>query len=538
MIIDVTVLLRETVEEVAIWRYETDQHGRLCVRDGRGNDLTAETSWERLALDINRRACESSRLPVDVFLILRGPLVENLYRPDLLAEIVNHAREHTWGGAIYVVWDQKPEATFERLYKGNEVVLKKWFGTLVESGVTDLVEVKKRHRLVEPDEKKILYERGLESRQRREGLRGFISRGGWRVVLRDGAHFLDDFLKEFKVSGQQLPAGDNLAVFYDQRPPRGWRQLLEAARAHGQGGRRFVAALSRSSEKDLWDVREMWERESPGAGLLPFKGTFEWLYAFIRLAHAGRPSPPARTPDLTHDAIVWVGPAGREPRDPEPGGGGDERLLITSAFALRRAGENAFRAAAEGALREAEERQAAHCLDAAKEVGDVLRDLPFHVEVDVRHCVTAERLPDFLEGGVFTAWLHLGHGDRRGLFEEATGQHASSRRWLDCFDGCESSLRLVVFSACESADLARSFAEAGVARVAIGFENPVLTRATRKLSGLVMPAALGDGERREPILHAFLESLVALRRRGYEERGEDRQYSDAGPRAFVAGRKS
>ncbi|MET0621612.1 MAG: hypothetical protein ABW250_01395 [Pyrinomonadaceae bacterium] len=533
MIIDVIVLLRETTEEIAVWRYETDPQGRLCIMDGRGNDLTSETSWERLALGINQRACDNSSLPVDVFLILRDPLVENLDRPDTLVEIVNHARDHTWGGAIYLVWDQS-EVKFVSLYRNHKDELKKWFSMLAESGVTDLVEVKKRHRLTEPDERKILYQRGLESRRRWEGLRGLISSSGWRVVLREDALFLDDFLKEFKVSELPSPKGGNLAVFYDQPPKWGWYQLLKASRVYGQGGKRFVAVLSRSKEKDLWDLRGMWEQESPGIELFVYKGIFEWLYAFIRLAHAGRHSPPAQPPDLTHEALVWVEPVQKVPPDPEPGG--DARLLITSAFALRPAGENAFYSAAERELREAEELQAKYCLDAVKEVGGVLRNLPFHVEVEVRHCVTAERLPDFLEGRAFTAWLHLGHGDRRGLFEELTNRHVSSQRWLDCFDSYESSLRLVIFSACESADLARSFVEAGVARVAIGFENPVLTAATRNLSGQVMPAALGEGDRQDSILHAFLKSFISLRRYGYEEQGEDRHYSDAGPRAFVARR--
>lgn len=536
MIIDVIVLLRETIEEIAVWRYEADQHGHLCVRDERGNDLTPETSWEWLALEINQRACDNSRLPVDVFLILRDPLVENLDRPNKLVEIVNHARDHTWGGAIYLVWDQKPEVKFESLYKDHKDELKIWFDMLMQSGVTDLVEIKKKHRSAEPDEKKVLYQRGLESRRRREGLRRLIISSGWRVVLREDALFLDDFLKEFKVSELSLPEGDNIAVFYDQPPKWGWYQLLKASRVYGQGGKRFVAVLSRSREKDMWDLRGMWEQESPGIELFIFKGIFEWLYTFIRLAHAGRHSPPAQPPNLRHSALVWVEPAQEVPPDPELGG--DARLLITSAFALRLAGENAFLAAAERELREAEERQARYCLDAAREVGGVLRKLPFHVEVEVRHCVTVERLPDFLEGRAFTAWLHLGHGDRHGLFEELTNRHSSSQTWLDCFNGYERSLRLVIFSACESADLARSFAEAGVARVAIGFESPVLTRASRNLSGQVMPAALGAGERQEAILQAFLKSFVALGRYVYKERGEDRHYSDAGPRAFVARRTS
>ena len=537
MQIDVIVFHRGTTKLLKSWRYEADQSGQLFIRDGDKNRLSPVESWHLLALTINQEAHQSSRLPVDVFLILRCHLSENIYDPDPLMQIINHAHEYSWGGSIYIVWDQESGAAFEPLYRGNEAVLKNWFGMLVQSGVTDLIEIKKRERLTEPDEKKILYERALESVHRRERLRKLVSQDGWRVILRDGASFLNDFIQHFS-SELQLAEGKNLAIFYDQRPPRSWPQLLERAREWNQGGHLFVGALSRSNAKDMRDLEEICEQESPGLKVSFFEGIFEWLYTFIRLARASGPAAPPQSLNAANSSdIIWITPQKKMAFDAETSG--DEvRLLVTNAFAFRPARENSFFTAEERALQEAQGNMEAHCLAAAQEVGGILRHLPFYVGVEVLHCITCERLPDFIEGNDFTTWLHLGHGDERGLHEEQTNQNASSQRWVDCFNDYSRCLELVIFSACKSVGIARAFVESGLARAAIGFENKVLTQATRKLSGKVMPAALKAGDKQTVILHAFLKAVTELHRRTYEERGEDRHYSDAGPKAFAIKLKS
>src|ERR1043165_6065910 len=104
MQIDVIVLLRGTIQEIDSWQHETDKDMRLFTRDREGNRRPPLDAWRRLALDINRQACDSSHLPVDVFLILRGQLSENIYYADTIAQVAGYAREHSWGGNVYVVW--------------------------------------------------------------------------------------------------------------------------------------------------------------------------------------------------------------------------------------------------------------------------------------------------------------------------------------------------------------------------------------------------------------------------------------------------
>jgi hypothetical protein len=532
MQIDVTVLLRGTAREIAGWRCETDQNNQfLTVDKHRRRDATQNT-WRQLAFDINQEAALNPDVPVDVFLHLRGRLIEYLDDISTLNKIVNYARDYTWGGNIYIVWDQISDSVFERLYKGNEKVLQGLLRMLVQSGVTDLIEIQKRRQVAGRDEKTILYECALESTQRRKRLQQLVDINGWQIVLREGASFLADFVDEFVREELGLIEGKNLAVFYDQRPRGGWGQLLKQSRLYERNGKPFVAALSRSNPKDARDLEELWKQESQGLKLFLFNGIFEWLYTFTRLCQASHP-PATPVGEVEPGDIVWVETTRRHVSGPEMKGRAP-RLLVTSAFALCRIGESYFDESEGGDAREAWEVEAEHCIEASLEIGRCLRHLPFHVAVEVRQRVTCEQMPGFLEGDPFTAWLYLGHGDEElGLREAQAGRYASPQRWLACFEGYEAQLHLVIFSACESTGLAQLFVESGVAEVSIGFGREALTDATRVLSAMVMPVALQNESSRDAVLKAFKEAVLILRRSSYQN-AQVKYYSDAEPKAFAA----
>lgn len=531
MQIDVTVLFRDT--KIEAWRCETDLNSQLLTTDKYERHGAAENTWQQLAFVINRAAAQDPDVQVDVFLYLRGHLIESVYEIGALTKIVNYARDYTWGGNIYIVWDQEPNSVFEHVYKGNEKVLEELFRMLIQLGVTDLIEIQKRRKAAGRDEKTVLYECALESRQRRTRLQQLVDSNGWNIILRDGALFLADFVGEFVRGQLGFTEGRNLAVFYDQRPPGGWGQLLKELRRYEHDGRPFVAALSRSNPKDARDLEELWEKELRGLKLFLFNGIFEWLYTFTRLCQASRP---AATPaiDASPRDIVWVETTRRPASGPEAQGR-DPRLLVTSAFALRQVGESYFAEFGGGDTDEASELEAAHCLAASREIGGFLRHLPFHVAVEVRQRVTCEQMPGFLEGDPFTAWLYLGHGDRElGLREEKAWQYASPQRWLACFEDYKPPLRLVIFSACESTGIARLFVESEVAEVAMGFGKEVMARATRKLSERIMPVALHRQSSRAAVLDAFQGAVIILRRSSTGQQEESTSYySDADPKAFA-----
>jgi hypothetical protein len=536
---DLIILRQGTAERIDAWRYATDQDREFFITlDENKNRLLPEEVWRELALRINQSTCNGSALRLDVIMFLRGNLFENLCDESRLMEIVDSARNHTWGANLYIAWD-KAGAKFQSLFQEQKsvLVLEKWFRKLLQSGVTDLIEISDGIRLRQPNEDKRIRDSALESENRRGRLCKLVGQDGWGLTLRDSVYFLKDFIDRVEVS--PLAGEDkNLAVFYDQRPPGGWKQLLERSSIFKRSGNWFIGALARSNVRDLEDLEGLWEQAAHEAkpvefrGIFQFAGVFEWLYALLRLREACRTPPPSQTAQQ-HNDIVEVEHSSNLLFKQEPNKS-ELRLLITTTFCLTQKREpGAFDGNDSDFIR----RREAHCIAAANEIGRVLRGLSFHVVVEVHQGITCETLPPLIAKS-FTAWLHVGHGDsEQGLYEEQTRQFASPERWRDCFIDYEGSLQLVVFSVCESTAIAKLFAEAGVG-IAIGFENEVLTKATREHSAEVIPAAMQIGDRTNAILDCFRQAVDALRSRSYREDRHDRYYSDARPKAFIAKSKS
>jgi hypothetical protein len=528
MQIDVIVLLRGTTEKIAHWQFSTDTNKRFLTRNT--NRQMLEVVWQQLALDINKLACDNANTRFDVFLLLRGQLLENLYSLGLLEVMLKAARNHAWGSDIYLVWEH---TEFGKLKLKVEKALVSLFHLLLKFGISDLIELPKNAGLTEEGECTLLHDLAAESESRRVLLKKLVNGDGWgRVVLRDELYLVEEFIETLVQEGLLSVEGENLSIFYDKRPIGGWRQLLKKS-LNFQGVKNlFVAALSRIDRMDLKDLEELWQQKWPGLKLFAFNGIFEWLYALVRLNQT-RHSLNQALDDPPHNNIVWVAPNKDRQVNSEPTDA-NLCLLVTSSFAFRLR-DNEFYKSQESASIDAREPQAKDCIEAANEIGCVLSSLPFHITTDVVHCITCERLPDFLEARFFTAWLHLSHGTRKlGLQEEQElKQFVSHEEWLACFDKYEGGLQLVIFSVCESAELARSFVEEGVARVAVGFENKVLTRAVRKLSGKVMPMALHAGNRQAHILNAFRKAFDGLDRRIYTQQNIHKRYSDAGPKAYA-----
>jgi hypothetical protein len=143
-----------------------------------------------------------------------------------------------------------------------------------------------------------------------------------------------------------------------------------------------------------------------------------------------------------------------------------------------------------------------NCLDAVTDVGLVSRAAPADADCYVQPYFRAADLPALLRRmPELTVWLHLGHGDASGL-KDIAGDTVRLDEWLASLRHCAARLPLLVLSVCESAAVARRFAEAGVG-VAVGFEKKVLPELCRPLAEAVIPAALSHGGRREAILRAY-----------------------------------
>jgi hypothetical protein len=533
MRIDVIVLQRGTNRRIEGWRYATGLDRPFFVTlDGQQNRLTPEVAWRDLAIRINQMASDksnnSAKLALDVFLVLRGRLVED-YDCAWFEEIAGSARDYTWASNIYVVWDQKPETKFDRLYTGNEITLEEWFRMLISFGVTDLIEIPKKERLRKTDPDTLLRDCAQKSEIRRTRMRKLVSHEGSGIVLRDDAFFLEEFLNAFARNDFRFSESKNLVVFYDQRPKKSWGQLVEKSGFFNRSGIWFVAALCRD-DKDFRDLEQLWKQESHKTkprcfdGIFVFNGIFEWLYALLRLKQAGHSSP-AALPPTTQPEVEWLEPdtilIEREPANEEL------RLLVTSTFILPE--ENAPHFSSEGFSQLVKE-QKEYCVSATKEIGAVLRKLSFNVAVEVHHCVRSEQVSGPLKGRKFTAWLFLGHRNRlSGVRTEYEGHYDAPENWLYSFELYGTrNLQLVIFSSYASAAIARRLAASG-ARVAVGFQNETLAQASRDLSAMVVPAALGPGDRQSAVISALTEAQDSLHRVDSAEQ----KNRDTGPIVFA-----
>ena len=276
--VDLIVQCRKTAEVLVKWQYTTDQHGQILIQLELQKRQTAAEALTSLPAD----------RPLDLFLFLRGTLIESLCDERTLGDLVRTIRARTSQTNTYIVWDQL--TTFPVLYPRNQMVLENWFRMLLKSDVSDLIEIPRKVRTGDFDEPRILWSLARKSETRFAQLSRLASGDGWRVVLRDGALSLEEFLESFRRAHLLRDEGSNLAVFYDQRPPGGWSQLLKKTRGLDRRGHWCIGVLTRKDLKDLRDIEELWLQEANESeparfdGIFEFSGSFEWLYALLRLA--------------------------------------------------------------------------------------------------------------------------------------------------------------------------------------------------------------------------------------------------------------
>lgn len=296
------IVLPANAAKAKAWRYATDatdQNGKFFITlDERRDRLPLDETWKQLGLYTGGHAAglanPSRETAADVFLFLRENLIECLHDEETLENIVNHAVDSTLGGNLYIGWDQK--TTFPNLYQKKFYRdIERWFEVILASGAADLIELPANMRLEQPGDYKHLRKLAQRSESRRRRLRKLVTHNDWSVVLRPEALALKKFLTRFVEEDLLWDEERNLAVFYDQKPRQGdgWSTLMEDSRNLERNGNWFISALSRGNTKDR-DLEELWLNESQKKsppnfhGVFEFDGTFQWLYAFLRLKLAVR----------------------------------------------------------------------------------------------------------------------------------------------------------------------------------------------------------------------------------------------------------
>jgi hypothetical protein len=285
--------------------------------------------------------------------------------------------------------------------------------------------------------------------------------------------------KEYQSWLADVSSNDARNLIIVIKDSRSVRAAVNQARAYveAQASKRFVIGCLGKGEVSRGVAGLARELNVP---VLTFRGLLELRYFLWRL----------------NRLCQGEGPPGALPRSVEAvsigrsvfrfGDGRRPRLLITSAFDP--------------------DRHARNCLDAVADVGAVSRAVPAHAECYVHPYFRAADLPGFFKRmPELTAWLHLGHGDGVGL-KDIAGDLIKLDDWFAGLQHSATRLPLLVLSVCESAQVARRFAEVGVG-VAIGFENKVRPEICRALAEAVVPSALKHGGSREAILRAYNEAF-------------------------------
>ena len=306
----------------------------------------------------------------------------------------------------------------------------------------------------------------------------------WRFVLasQEGDP-VSLFLNGFNYVPQRDQDKVNLVITVNRQDSYDQRNDVTEALAHCPARARIVVTLGLREDRGLLDLCD---KEGIGKPLR-CQGGFELRYLLLQLnaqyvLESASPFADVEVVETDPHPLFGVRLANAP-----------SRLLLTSAFSPT------------------PEREAIRCIEAARDVDDVLHAAPGRPSFRIHQNATLSALGG-LVGSVkesherIIAWIHMGHGkEGDGLlqYDEDETAGTDAERWLACFEPYRgASLPLVFLGACYSAQVARHFAEAG-AGLAIGFRGKVVARACQSLVRPVVHAALNSGGDPRRILQAF-----------------------------------
>jgi hypothetical protein len=427
--------------------------------------------WHKATLWLARRARDLRDFRAEVFLCLKAGHLVHDFDYEFCRELCNAARRYCWNAKLYVAVDEAIDFNREQL--DNIPHLVTWLGGLHKGRgrPTDVLLANfDRMAALQTYHLTDLRRARDVSALRYEMMPGLIVPDQWHCWAAS---------KEYQPWLADVSANDaqNLMIVIKDSPSV--RTAVNQARAKvmGHPGGRFVIGCLAKGKVSRGVAGLAQELNLP---VMRFRGLLELRYFLWRLNRLCQWQ--GRSEALSHsvEAVrvgkpVFYSADGRRPR-----------LLITCAFDPDRHERN--------------------CLDAVADVGAIARAAPSHAECYIHPYFRAADLPGlFRQMPELTAWLHLGHGDGMGL-RDIAGDLIKLDDWFASLRHTTARLPLLVLSVCESARVARQFAEAGVG-VAIGFENEVLPEMCRALAEAVVPSALNHGGSREAILRAYNEAF-------------------------------
>jgi hypothetical protein len=483
--------------------------------------------WKQLCEDVVRWAHSGKADSTELFICL--PDGELRWRQDVsyLHKLLAWAREHAWGARLSLVAGDDVHLSGE--LRESREALQQWMEAARQGRVRDLLQIN-----FGPDEP------GANGARHR--------RRDWRTDPR----LRQQVLGRLRAAASRFP--DRQRVLAERRRfPGPWQCVLDAQSGHNldvlpvalvqrYGAREeavnLVAVVDGSSQSNTVEKarRRYGDRcrlvatlgLPPSTALrsycvdrglgepLHLRGDLELWFLLLRLNEPSLPwwmrGPPGNQAVEACAATLRdgsgihaiAGGGTRCFRSATPGS--SPSILVTSSFSPAEPG---------------------YCRDAAGDVGWLVDRAPLDLPLLVDPATNRQRLirridrqpPDP------AIWIHLGHGDGKyGLWEVGSNVPVPTEQWLQCFQGRQLALPLALFLTCKSADIARSFAQAG-AGVAIGFEGEVLSDRCRVLADQVLKSVLAKGWQPGAILEGFSQGrsdLMALEK------------DPAGPIAFLS----
>ncbi len=473
-----------------------------------------EQKWQDCAGELQARQHHAG-LPPWVFLRLRDRHLAGQYDREYLRELLQIAGDYSWGAELYLLVDDTIGREPRGIALRQRASLFHWLETAAAGGVTDLLETRfSRYNNTAPNFSQL---QGLadDAQERVEVLHEMLRAGHpWRYFI-PRKDSLSDLLEEhFSATAlPELATAPGVVTVFHRFPSVS--DLAEAVQ-HTPQARHLVALCNpvEGEDKHLRELRDFCGRQPARLKCLEFSGPFELLYFLVRLergwlaeqrtenhlAKAGQQVGQIEAVRLNAELVF-------NQNSPKP------VILLMNAFD-----------------------QGADSWEAARDVRRIKQHAPPGTAFFVRPALESHKLPELLvpilqQHTGLTVCYYLGHGDHQAGLQSGPGQRKEAAElWLARFQGTyRGSLPLIFFAACESALVARRFAEAGVG-VAVGFEGEVMPEACQLLAVPVVKAALETNGARDEILKAFQAGCLKLQA---SER-QPGEFGQSGPVAYYS----
>lgn len=431
--------------------------------------------WAKLAAEIAQRAARRDCFRVEVYLHFKGDYLLHKYEYDFVEKLIELAREHAWGGQVFLVLDQS-------IFKDPDEIrssiprITYWLETAWRGGASDVVlAAHSRFNPASPSPH-LLKKAGSDSRQRYQDFLDLVAPGIWLCWAAP-----QTAINRFSLEDESLLLGNsvpdkNFLIAVDRKASISADEKKEIKRfVRKHRGGRFALAVVGIAASDLSpDLRALAAELS--LRVIQFRGWLELRFFLLRLnclCNAEVVLLPETIQAVPTRIVPQFGRADKAP----PG------LLITSSFN--------------------QQQDSILSREAARDVGRLLHAVHQQSNYLIHPALRGRELSGLLTTvSDLTAWWFIGHGEGGAGLQDVDGQVLSAGEWLDKFSDYGKNLPLVFFSACRSAEVARAFAHAG-AGVSIGFDSDTLPAPCRILAIQVINAALISRGERNAILTAF-----------------------------------